>query len=160
MLSKIGSLLSSIKFGVIIVLFMMPFITVSCSNSKMLSFTGMDMVTGKKMEFNDPFTGKTARKEKLEPEMHTIIAFGCAVAGLLFSFATIKAARFLNVISGACGGIMLILLKNRVDEQIIKEGYGMFTVQYEVAYWISLILFFVAAIVNIFFATFISEKKT
>jgi len=148
--SKAAGLISSVKFGLIIILFLMPFVNVSCTQMVKFSFTGVDMVQGKTIEIKEPFSGKVQR-ERINPEPHARLAFGCAIIGLLFGFAKFRPARLFNTLAGFCGAVMLLLLKNKVDNEVLKEGGGIIAVNYDFAYWAALILFLVAAVFNIYF---------
>ena len=153
-----AGLISSVKFGLIIVLFLMPFVNVSCGGMVNIPLSGMDLATGKTIEMKEPFSGKVQR-QKIDPEPLAAIALGCAVLGLLLGFVKERPARLLNGGFGGGGAVLLLLLKNKMDKEVMKEGGGMIALHYEFAFWATLILFLAAAAVSIYFYTLKSEVK-
>ncbi len=153
-----AGLISSAKFGLIIVLFLMPFVNVSCSGMVNIPLSGMDLATGKTIEMKEPFSGKVQR-QKIDPEPLAAIALGCAVLGLLVGFVKARPARLLNAAFGGGGAVLLLLLKNKIDSEVMKEGGGIIALNYEFAFWATLILFFVAAAMSMYFFSLTSEVK-
>ncbi len=149
--------ISAAKFGLIIVLFLMPFINVSCSGIINIPISGMDLATGKTIELKEPFSGKI-QKQKINAEPLAVIALGCAILGFFAGFVKSKPARLINAVAGGGGAVLLLLLKSKIDREVLKEGGGMFTVHYEFAFWAALILFLACAAVGIYFLSLNSEK--
>ena len=145
-----AGLILPIKFGLIIVLFLMPFVEISCGGIVKVQFSGMDLATGKTIEIGE-------EEETIDPEPLATIALGCALLGLLASFVKSKLARIFNAALGGGGAISLLQLKNKIDKgvgQCIKEGF-MCAADYKFAFWATLILFIAAAAVSIY----LSEAK-
>jgi len=148
-----SGMFSVAKCGLIILLFLMPFIKISCGGMLNISVTGMELVTGKTLDLNDRFSGK-AQARKIDSEPYAVIAFGCAIAGLLIGFNKARVARFFNAICGAGGFVFMILLKNKLDKDVttdIKEGV---TLNYEFAFWGVVVLFLAMAVMS-----FLAFKK-
>lgn len=148
MKEKLGYVLSA-KFGLIVIMFLMPFINVSCVGMVNIPLSGMDLATGKTIETKEPFSGKI-QKQKVDAEPYAAIALGAAVLGLLVGFAKAKSARLVNAISGGAGAVFLLLLKSKIDKEVLKEGGGMISVTYDAGFWIALILFALAFAVSIY----------
>ena len=159
MKEKLGLVLSA-KFGLIVIVFLMPFINVSCRGmvNMNIPLSGMDLATGTTIEIKEPFSGKI-EKQKVDAEPYAAIALGAAVLGLLVGFAKVKPARIVNAISGGAGAVFLLLLKSKIDKEIMKEGGGMISVAYEAGFWIALILFVLAVAISIYTVSASSEAK-
>ncbi len=147
MAKTIGMLLSA-KNGLILVIFFMPFVNVSCTNMVNIPLSGVDLATGKTIEFKEPFSDKVTR-ERIEPEPYATIALGVAVLGLLVGFARTSAARLVNAVAGAAGAVLLLLLRSKIDDAVMRESGGLISVSYEAGYWIALVLFLLAAMVSV-----------
>jgi len=157
MKEKLGLVLSA-KFGLIVLLFLMPFIKVSCSGMVNMPLSGMDLATGTTIETKEPFSGKV-QKQKVDAEPFAAIALGAAVLGLLIGFIKAKPARIVNAVTGGAGAVFLLLLKNKIDKEVLKEGGGMISVNYEMGFWITILLFITAVIVSIYAASVSSQPK-
>lgn len=152
--SKLGFILSA-KFGLILILFLMPFINVSCGGMINIPLSGMDLASGTTIETKDPFSGKKDN-HKVNAEPFAAVALGAAVLGLLAGFANGKPARIVNAISGGAGVIFLLLLKNKMARDLMREGGWMLSITYEAGFWMVMVLFMLAAGLSIYS---ISESK-
>ena len=152
---KNKSLFLTAKFGLIIVLFLMPFINVSCSGMVNIPLSGMDLATGKTLAFKEPF-GNKVQKQRIEPQPYASIALGCAVLGLLLGLVRLRAARLLGALFGGGGAVALLVLKHQIDAEVLREGRGLITVEYQAGFWIVLLLFLAALAVGMFL---FSRKK-
>ncbi|BAU23100.1 hypothetical protein THC_0708 [Caldimicrobium thiodismutans] len=156
--------------GIVLLCFFLPWITVSCNNNKIYSFSGINLVMGKKIQSPDDLFGpsknlnkKESAKEKIVREWKAIIAFLAGIAGILTCFL-IKANRvqgILTAVFGFLGGIFLFLLKNKFDSEmneIITKSAGMINVEYHFGFWVSLLLFFVVGILNLLSFTNVFDR--
>ena len=109
----------------------LPFIQISCSGEKMMSFTGVQLVTGSEM--SNPLTEET---EKIPPNGYAVVALIALVAGIAFCFSV---ARPQSMVAGICGIVSLVamlLLKTKMDAEIMKEASGFpVSVDYKVGFW-------------------------
>jgi len=140
------------KFGLIVFMFLMPFINVSCNGIFNATLSGMDLATGTTIEMKDPDGGLVEQKE-LDAQPLAAIALGAAILGLLIGFVRGKPARYANAIAGGVGALFLLLLKSDFDRQVMKEGDGMFTVNYEMGFWVAMLLFIAAIVAGIYAAS-------
>ena len=150
MKSKWGFLLSA-KFAAILVLFFMPFINVSCSGMINVPLTGMEMATGTIVEIKDPVSGRI-KQHTVEAMPLAAVAFGVALLGLLGGLFSGRFARFVNGLAGASGVASLLMLKNRLEQELLSQGGGLIVLQYEIGYWGALILFGLAAMAGLYAA--------
>ena|SRR5438270_5442484 len=138
-------------FVVTILCFLLPFITVSCNGQKVATFSGMQLATGTTLEEPQMF-GRPQRKH-VDPEPMASLALICAAAGLALSFLGARAA-LAPAISGAVGALLLVVLQSKLESDITRQAQGMFRLEYESGFVLTLIFFLVAAAWNawLFFA--------
>ncbi len=89
--------ISPAVFGIIIICFFFPFMDISCIGQKVISFSGMQMVTGTTIEKPTMFGEKT-ENEKINPEPLAVATFIFIIAIVLLSCINTKCyfARYFN----------------------------------------------------------------
>lgn len=139
-------------YAIAIACFILPFIQISCDGKKMMSFTGVQMVTGSEMA--NPMSEKT---ERIPSEPRAIIALIALVAGVAFSINLTRNASIMSAVAGGVALISMILLKTTADAEIMKQASGMpITVEYQLGFWSVCIM----AIVGIILALMRRDVKT
>lgn len=147
MKSKIKNI-SSAVFGIIIICFFLPFMDISCNGQKIISFTGIQMVTGVTIKQPNVF-GEGSERQKVDPEPLVIIAFSSAIVGLLLSFIKNRKSSLLPAISAAIGTVALLMLKSKIDNYVLEVG-RVLEVRYVYSFWATLILLITAVFLNIY----------
>lgn len=140
--------LSSTIFGIALICFFLPWVNVSCQNQKVASFTGIQLVTGTTVEEPQMFGPKKERKINGEPL--AILSFLSVIAGFALGFLKDKKGTTGPAIAGGIGIILLLLLKSKLDNDILRETGGMLQVDYEVGFYLTLISFLSAIGINIY----------
>jgi len=136
-------------FGLIIICFFLPFMQASCGGEKIMSITGVQLVTG--MTFEQPIMyGENPETAKIDPEPLAIATLLCAIIGLLFSFIKKSKSAILPALSAGIGTITMLLLKTKIDNEAMREGGGMLEVEYLFGFWAILLLLIVAVGLNIY----------
>lgn len=149
--------ISPALFGIIIILFFLPFMEVSCDDQKAMSFTGIQMVTGTTIQQPSMFGEKT-ESQKVDPEPLAIITFSCVIIGLLLSFIKNRRSAIFPAVSASIGAIALLLLKSKIENDALREAGGMIQVKYVLGFWAILILLIGAVGLNIY--VFAGEDET
>jgi len=133
-------------FGLVILTFFLPWVTVSCQQQKVITLSGIQLVTGTDVDVSGSgMLGAPQKTQKMEGETLAIVAFAVTCIGLLFSFASKIVSRMMSALS--VGSI--VFLKNGFEQKILKEGSGMFQVQYESGFYAAIALLIVVFIVSI-----------
>lgn len=156
--------LSPTLFLLVALCFFLPFVSFTCQGQKLATVTGMELVTGTKIEkFNmqDPDTGKTDpeldEERKLDSEPLAVAALIFALAGIVISLIP-HYAKILSVITGILGALMLLFLRSSIGSEITGDfEFKIIDVTYEWGYYLALILFICAFAVNLYLI--ISENK-
>ena len=111
--------------------FILPFIQISCSGEKVMSFTGVQLVTGSEMA--QPMSDE---KQKIPPEPTAIIALVALVVGVVFAIQISRGGAILSAVSGGVAVIFMIVLKTNMDAEIMKEAGGMpISADYQMGFW-------------------------
>lgn len=131
------SRVSPVIFAASILCFLFPFMTVSCGGHQVASFTGAQLATGTTVE--QPQMFGPPQKQKVDPDPFAALAGLCAVVGMALSFAGTGTA-IVQAICGALASLSLLLMKSRMDDQILKQGRGMLQVNYETGFSFALVL--------------------
>lgn len=135
-------------FGIALICFFLPFINVSCSGQKIGSLTGIQLVTGTTIEQSDLWGKKQVQKVDGEPL--AIAAFISVFAGLGLSFIKARKGSIAPAVIGAAGVILLLLLKSKIDNEVLRQGGGMIQVNYGVGFWLTFMSFLSAGVFNAF----------
>ncbi len=153
---KNGAKFSPAIFFLILIFFFLPFIHISCEGLKVASFTGIQLVTGTNIEMPS-MPGEKPEVEKVPGEPLAILAFFCVVLGLALSFLKSKKSKIAPAITRVVGLIFLLLLKVKIDNDVLREGKGMLKIEYGIGFWVTFLLFIIAAGWNSFL--FSKRKK-
>ncbi len=129
-------------FAIAIICFALPFIQISCSGRKMVTLTGIQLVTGTKIQPDNALGNALGgalsaladqgqeQPQKVDSEPTIVLTLICAVAGLGLCFVPGKTGRLLPAIAGAAGFVCMLMAKSRFDADIVKQGQGILTVEY------------------------------
>jgi len=118
-------------FIVGIVCFVLPFLQLSCNGTKVMQFTGVQLVTGSEMK--DPMGG---RSKKISSEPFAVVALIALAAGVGFCASPKRSMSILAAISGGIVVVSMLALKMRLDAEITKEASGMpITIDYLIGFW-------------------------
>jgi len=118
-----------------------------------MSFTGFQLVTGTTIEVGGGIVGKgieDRKTERVDPEPYAIWAFGAGIVGLVLSFIKSRGSKILSAIIGVVGAVSLLLLKSKLDRDVLRAGEGAFHIEYQFGFWLAFILFFSAVFLNIY----------
>jgi len=124
-------LFSSGFFGLTLLCFCLPWVSVSCQQQKIMSVTGIQMLSG--IEMNEPgggFLGRVQKKKRLEPNVLAIVALVAAATALLISLSGGSGA----VLPAIIGIATAIALKVNIDQGILKQSQGLLLVDYELGF--------------------------
>lgn len=143
--------------GFAVLLFLLPWITVSCAGEKVLTVSGTDLAIGKEIQIPRAF-GEPDKQNTREGKV--TIAFIAGIVGALAGFL-VKAKRAQRIILSVFGGIgtiVLFVLKYKIDTEIVEEGKGIIAVDYHFGFWLTLFLFFAVTVLNVVSLTNVSER--
>ena len=145
-------------YVVIVILFFMPFVNLSCGGQTIMSISGFQLITGTEVDAKGMFGGEmnstdemgTDEKKEIESQPLALFAFLAALIGLIISFFKMRIPALVNIVVSIAGVIFLLLLKVSLDADadLNVSGQNVITLDYQFAYWLSIILFIVGAVVQ------------
>ena len=145
-------------YVVIVILFFMPFVNLSCGGQTIMSVTGFQLITGTEISPTGMFGGEMnssdelnkGEKKEIESQPLALLAFVAAIIGLVISFFKMRMTALSNIVVSAAGVVFLLLLKVSLDgnPDLNVSGQNVITLDYQFAYWLSIILFIVGAVVQ------------
>ena len=145
-------------YVVIVILFFMPFVNLSCGGQTIMSISGFQLITGTEVDAKGMFGGEmnssdemgTDEKKEIESQPLALFAFVAAIIGLIISFFKMRITALSNIVVSVAGVVFLLLLKVSLDgdADLNVSGQNVITLDYQFAYWCSIILFIVGAVVQ------------
>ena len=122
-----------------LICFFLPFVSVSCQGGKLMTFSGMQLVTGTTVQ--EPQMFEPAKPRKIESEPLAVLAFLCGLLGLVFSLVAKNKGKTVAAVLAGLGAVALLTLKSRVENEVLKEADGLLRADFETGYWGTLLLF-------------------
>ncbi|MGC9080734.1 hypothetical protein [Sulfurihydrogenibium sp.] len=135
--------------------FFLPWVSVSCQNQKVATFSGTELIVGKTVKVPD--NQGNIKEERTGSEPLAILALLSALAGLGLSFLKDKRGVIGSGVAGALGIVFLFLLKSKLENDAMNEGSGLLNVHYEIGFYLTMLLFLIAVILSV--VIFMSESK-
>lgn len=143
-------------YGLTLICFFLPFTHISCQGEKVATLTGVQLVTGTTIEQPAMF-GEKKQDKRIDPEPLAILVLLSTIVGFGLSFLKSRESTIASAITGGIGLIFLLLLKSKIDNEVLREGEGAFRVEYGAGFWLILLLFLSAIGLNAFL--FSQRKK-
>jgi len=149
-------------FGILLICFFLPWVSVSCQGQKVITLTGIQLVTGISIEesevfrdlkrFNHPYirTPSPSSAEKINGEPLAILTFLATIGGLILSLLKSKIGLLGSAIAGGIGIILLYALSSKLINETLKHGLGILQLDYRFGFILTQVLFLLAVAVNIY----------
>jgi ABC-type Na+ efflux pump permease subunit len=153
-------------FTLILICFFLPFVSITCADTKIAKLKGTDLAFGTKIEYRqgEDLFGRSKQTEKVEPELFALLAFLLTIIGLVISTIALsskieKQKNFqiaLSIISLLIF-ISILALKFKLDSDISGRGeLSGLELKYEAPYWIVLI----SSVINFLLVVFFRSVKS
>ncbi|MGB9845751.1 MAG: zinc ribbon domain-containing protein [Methanothermobacter tenebrarum] len=142
--------MKNVSFGLIgicILLFLLPWISMSCQGTKVATLSGFDLAVGKEIGDKGDLGGHQNEKIR-DTRVGIVLAVTILVFILFFVIKDFKKRKVLAIILGIFGFVFLLLFKFSLDNQVAKEAQGMIQVSYLVGYWLALFTYPLIALFN------------
>jgi hypothetical protein len=129
--------------------FFLPFTTISCQQQQLATLNGVELAGGKEVK-TPSILGSPSKTEKIPGEPLAALAILSGLVGLGGSFVRIKRSAIIPAGSAAAGFILLLMLKSKIDDAVVKEGAGLIVVSYGLGFWLTFMIYVSAMLVNIY----------
>lgn len=115
--------MSPAVLGGVVLCFFMNFFTIQCSNQKLASISGYDLVVGGNVNMNKPMGGEQDSQDakKLSPNLWALAALVLAVAGILVYFINPPKKLLITAALAFAAFISLLILKSSMLGQLMKH---------------------------------------
>ncbi len=143
-------------FGIILICFFLPFVTVSCQNQKVMTLTGVQLATGTTIE-QPSFLERQKKEVKIPADPLTSVVLVSTCVGLATSFLKSQQGVLIPGVTGAVSSVLLLMSKAKIDNEVLKEGRGLLQVEYGMGFWMSFLLFLSVTALNAYL--FFQGKK-
>jgi hypothetical protein len=130
------SKISPLIFGISLLCFILPFVTLSCGGHEITTLSGVQLAIGTTVQ--EPQVFGPPQKTAVDPDPFASLAVLCAVFGIFFGF--VSKSPLPPAISGALGAMSLLLMKAHLTDQILKRSQGILLVSYESGFTLVLLL--------------------
>lgn len=131
-------------FGLALLCFMLPWTTVSCQQQPLMRLSGANMTFG--AEYKDSFSGKS---EAIPGEKLALFAALALVAGLVGSAAIKRKPEIPSMVCGFAAAACLLALMIKINHDVAKQGEGVLEANFEIGFFLSLLLPLGAGVVNL-----------
>jgi len=144
-------------FGITLICFFLPFVTISCQQETLKTFSGIQLATGSTMQVATP-TGRI-QEQKIPGDPLAALAIISSIVGLGTSLIKARKTVIASAGSGAAGALLLLMLKSKLDDEAIKQGGGLILINYGLGFWLAFLLLVSASLVNIYTLTLEKEEE-
>jgi hypothetical protein len=151
---------SPAMFGLILIGFLLPFVSLNCSGTSFQQFTGMDLALGKNLHSDDPsMNSKMPPNQKhIVQEFWALIALAAAIVGMVISVSRAKNRYKILALCGAAVAASLLLLMAKISSELNSGEYaGAFQAEYLFGYHLTLLVSLGVGALNGFY--FFNEKS-
>ncbi len=125
---------TTISFGVVLLLFFLPFLEIKCNNMTLQKVSGVQLATGFKVKgpgSNNSLVGDleslsnnkntTVKSERRSPNLPALVALGLGIAGLVLALRESRKGSFIVAI---LGGVALVATMIDVKSKLNSELRG------------------------------------
>lgn len=160
----ISKLINTSSFALILVCFLLPFISIRCNDTTLAEFKGYHLVTGKEYTIKSPVKeaqNNTAddmgneEKGELKTNWLMVVVLVIAVVGMTIPLTRLKDRRTPQIILSVTGILSLIILVILIGNELESKGavgnalMGLnITLHREVGFWFMFILFLIIIVHN------------
>lgn len=156
-MKEVEKFLSPALFLLVALCFFLPFVSFTCQGQKLATITGMELVTGTKIEkFEMEKVDEQQKSPDLDNERNVdseplaVAAFIFALIGIVVSIIP-RYSKVISLIAGALGVLSLLFLRSGIGADLPGDSdFKILEVTYEWGYYLALILFIVAFLINLY----------
>lgn len=131
-----------------VICFVFPFVSFSCAGQKVATFSGLQLATGTTVERPEPFGSPL--KQKIDPEPLALLALPVILVGIGASIVNGKKGAIGSTALSGLGFILLIALKAKIDNDVLKQTAGAIQVNYQAGFYLATLFLIVAAGTSVF----------
>jgi len=149
------NILSPALYGIILICFFLPWVSVSCQGQPIVTLSGFQLAKGTTLD--QPRIGhqkiaQPKQTKKVNLEIFALLSLIVAVGGLASCFMKGRAGTILPAIGGILGVIFLVLMRFKLSREISKAGggAGILQLEYGIGYYLTFLLFLASFVINLY----------
>jgi len=131
-------------FAFALLCFVLPFVTVSCNQQKVASFTGFQLVFGTTVQ--QPQMFGPPKVQRVDAEPLAILAFLCCLAALGLGFAKSRSTEIAAAALAGISFLCLMQLKSKLQDDVLRQSSGFLQISYELGFWIVVLMTLAAGV--------------
>ncbi|HPS83124.1 MAG TPA: hypothetical protein PLA88_02325 [Bacteroidales bacterium] len=139
-----------VSFALIIICFLLPFVTVKCDKYEIARLNGIDMVTGYEVGADSD------QPREFDPNLFILGSLVMAVAGLVMAFLKFKGNAIASLVVSVLGLAALVYFYFDIRQNIPTDGTVVIIISMGIGYYFSTIGFLLN---SLFFGYQLSFKK-
>jgi uncharacterized membrane protein YdcZ (DUF606 family) len=114
---------SSAVFGIALICFLLPWVNFSCQGQHVATLTGLQLVTGTRIQQRGMFCQR--KNEKVDSESLAVAVLLVTILGVALSFLKSPKSSLITSIVGVVALILLLLLKSKIETDATNQGESM-----------------------------------
>jgi len=126
--------------GFALICFILPWAEISCQGHKVATVNGFQLVTG-----------TTIEGQKVKGEALAVLTLLSAIVGLALCIIKDKRRTLGVIVSSGVGIATILLLKLKLDGDILREGRGIIQLSYGAGYYLILVSFLSTIGINVYY---------
>lgn len=139
-----------VSFAVIIICFLLPFVTVKCDKYEIAKLNGIDLVTGYEVGVD------TDQPQKFDPNIFILGSLIMAVAGLVMAFLKFRGNKIASLVVSFLGLASLVYFYFNIRQDIPSDGTIVIIISMGIGYYLTTIGFLLN---SLYFGYQLSLKK-
>ena len=143
--------LPSGMYFIVMILFFTPWWSAGCAGERIVSLTGVQTLTGFKLNTLADSSLKT-KTQQVPPDPMVILVAILALAALITGLNPARKYLFRAGSMGFAAAVLLLIFKARVDARVLQEGQGIVRSVFESGFWATVICLFGASIAQLLIA--------
>jgi hypothetical protein len=125
--------------------FLLPFMTISCNGTKLVSLSGVQLLTG--TTITPPGGG---RATPIQPSPLLIAAFAFGIVAILIRRKNGSAVNPWLSIGATAGSVgAMLFFQTASADQVQQQTLAVFTVQMEIGYWVAAVCYAAATMIGV-----------
>ncbi|MGC8654501.1 MAG: hypothetical protein ACP5US_10985 [Candidatus Kryptoniota bacterium] len=140
-------------FGIALICFILPWVNFSCQGINVVTFTGLQLVTGTTIQQQG--MSDEHHNQKVDSKPLAVAVLILTILGLALSFLKSRKSSLIPSIIGVLAFILLLLLKSEIETDASNQGHGIIQVEFATGFWLVFVLLIGAVVLNgyLFFAS-------
>ena len=141
-------LLSPAFFAIILVSFLLPWVSFSCDGHRFATITGLDLVTG--TTFEKPAKEGEDRVETIPSDALAITVLFLTLCGLGLTLLPKRISLLYPAAVSVVAIIVLLMLRVNIDNDAAEQTHGLLQPEFEFGFWLAFLALIASSILNIY----------